>query len=539
MGFSGYALIVVAYIVNGLALWIALGMWLTLAIFAVRGLRRGIRPPREFMALGIVVMVVAFFAVSLATLSESFESVFAFGQHILGGTLPSDAYIPADFARFTINNLPTHQFHGDWNGSDRPPLQAGLVILFGVLARGPFAELGTSFDGYAGSFAAQTLAVVAAYALSRSVGFGTHASRIGVLFAGATLTWVVNSVFTWPKLLAAGLALSAMTLLVEALRGRLAAGPALAGAIVASTLAFLSHGSSAFAIIAVACVAIPVVKRAAFRDVARDVSIGIGAAVVLYAPWAAYQRVIDPPGDRLLKWHLAGVIPPNSHTFTHDLMAAYSELGWAGALRNRLDGLRNVFWDNPLKGIATNGGLSERAAAEFFSTYAALSLGFFTLLTFLAMALWSSARHRRRWRDMEESTRLTMGLLAAGVAGTLAWILVIFEPSGLLVHQGSHVWLTVWLVLPVAWLARRYARRAPWLVFAQAVITVFLIAIPWWANSAVGFAWPTLTVALASFALVASAFASRSGYRGLWRPRRVSRERRRALADSATDRSLP
>ena len=30
-------------------------------------------------------------------------------------------------------------------------------------------------------------------------------------------------------------------------------------------------------------------------------------ALVLYAPWLAYQRLYDPPGDRLLKWHLAGV----------------------------------------------------------------------------------------------------------------------------------------------------------------------------------------------------------------------------------------
>jgi len=34
-----------------------------------------------------------------------------------------------------------------------------------------------------------------------------------------------------------------------------------------------------------------------------------GAGGVLILSWSAYQRFIDPPGNRLMKWHLAGVDP--------------------------------------------------------------------------------------------------------------------------------------------------------------------------------------------------------------------------------------
>jgi len=35
----------------------------------------------------------------------------------------------------------------------------------------------------------------------------------------------------------------------------------------------------------------------------------LAIVVVFYLPWSAYQKYVDPPGNRLLKIHLAGVIP--------------------------------------------------------------------------------------------------------------------------------------------------------------------------------------------------------------------------------------
>jgi hypothetical protein len=57
-----------------------------------------------------------------------------------------------------------------------------------------------------------------------------------------------------------------------------------------------------------------------------------------------------------------------------------------------------------------------------------------------------------------------------------------FDPQGLTVHQGSHVWLVIWLVLPMAWLARAQPRLALIMVFGQLLVTLNLLAVPWWIN---------------------------------------------------------
>src|SRR6185295_10615381 len=75
----------------------------------------------------------------------------------------------------------------------------------------------------------------------------------------------------------------------------------LAGAIFAG-LAWLSHGGAAFSLIAVA----PWVLWRVFRGEGRAWLAAAAVFLLLAVPWFAYQRFYDPPGDRLLKWHLGG-----------------------------------------------------------------------------------------------------------------------------------------------------------------------------------------------------------------------------------------
>ncbi|WP_457395555.1 hypothetical protein, partial [Roseateles sp. P5_E1] len=53
-------------------------------------------------------------------------------------------------------------------------------------------------------------------------------------------------------------------------------------------------------------------------------------------PWIAYQRFIDPPGDRLIKWHFAGKVPPGTESALHALVDAYSHLTPSQWLHARL-----------------------------------------------------------------------------------------------------------------------------------------------------------------------------------------------------------
>ena len=66
-------------------------------------------------------------------------------------------------------------------------------------------------------------------------------------------------------------------------------------------LAWLSHGSVAFSFLALA-------PFAAWK-LRRQWRLALPGTVIFFAmvgPWIAYQKIYDPPANRLFKWHLAG-----------------------------------------------------------------------------------------------------------------------------------------------------------------------------------------------------------------------------------------
>ena len=132
------------------------------------------------------------------------------------------------------------------------------------------------------------------------------AARRLVLLACCLLpTAIINTFYVWPKMLAVGYLLLVFALLFcrkpETDRERKAFGILIGGL---TALAMLSHGSSLFALIGFAVVVLtfwawPPLKTMIY---------GAVTLLALYVPWVLYQSLIEPPGNRLLKWHFAGVI---------------------------------------------------------------------------------------------------------------------------------------------------------------------------------------------------------------------------------------
>ena len=46
------------------------------------------------------------------------------------------------------------------------------------------------------------------------------------------------------------------------------------------------------------------------------------------APWSAYQKYGDPPGNRLTKWTLAGVVEVDDRGTAEAIFDSYGEAGW-------------------------------------------------------------------------------------------------------------------------------------------------------------------------------------------------------------------
>jgi hypothetical protein len=395
------------------------------------------------------------------------------GRFVEGG-LPPDNALPAQFAERIGLGESTHQFVDDWNGSDRPPLQSGFILLFSgpaVLLR--HAETGAA----AASVVAQILWIPGTHAFLRALGVPFRLALVALTFAALTSTIVVNSVFTWPKLLAAALVLAALALLMSRGEANLRARSLFVGAVVASTLGLLAHGGTAFALPTLVVFALWQFRRERFRALVGDALWGAAAFVALYTPWLLFQRFVDPPGDRLLKWHLAGAIPVTDDSFFTVVRRAYSSLSFGEILANKWANLKEVFDFDLLRGLYPAGAASRstRNGAEFLHTSNALSLAVPLLI---AMALYVFILRARGRRAGATDRRLVIACLAT-VPSLVAWALIMFGPATTLVHQGSHVWLLILLTVPVAWLAL-HSEWAAWILVAlQGSLALCFLAPPW------------------------------------------------------------
>jgi hypothetical protein len=218
-----------------------------------------------------------------------------------------------------------------WQFSDRPPLQTGFVLLQWPL----WGDPGTAYQFL--STALQVAWLPAVWVVLRVRQLPVRQVLVVVLAMAATGVVFFNSIFVWPKMLAGALALAAFAILVSRSAADRWRG---AGVLVAclAALSMLAHGGTAFAIIALAPFAYLFRRRITLRAFAACT----GAALALYVPWSLFQRFIDPPGNRLLKWQIAGVVPIDKRGFLQTLIQQYRSLSLHQLLINKWDNLTSL-----------------------------------------------------------------------------------------------------------------------------------------------------------------------------------------------------
>lgn len=383
------------------------------------------------------------------------------------GSMPADHEIPMLLADRIGSGAPTHLLIGDWNGSDRPPLQSGWILLNDAL----FSRIGLDADvlPFAAGIVAQLLWIPAICALLRVIGVRERAALVAILFTAATGTLLFNTIYTWPKLLSAALAACAMAVLIEAARRRKM--PVLSSALAATlfTLGMLAHAAAAFAVPAVAVLVGLTLRARSWGTKALGISVAAASAIAIYGPWIAFQWLYDPPGDRLLKWHLAGVIPIDGRSSLEALVDSYSRISFGEYLAARWQNLTTILNLNLGVGL---GSLSEaavgvRRAHEFRETSIALSLAA-PILVLMATAL---LLHRLRFGDVPRVWRHTGWLVLLMLPCLVFWSAALFSGGSSVVHNGSHLWILVFLAAPAAWLAS----VRPWLAVVAWVLQLALM----------------------------------------------------------------
>jgi hypothetical protein len=131
----------------------------------------------------------------------------------------------------------------------------------------------------------------------------------------------------------------------------------IAGAAIG--LALLSHGGIAFTVIALGIILLATRR---FPPSLSAFSCILMLSLFLL-PWRIYQKFYDPPGDRLLKWHLAGVRKLDSRLFSQLLTEAYTKPGTRVIIQNKIENMRTLLGPSPW--LILRSGLNRASWANF------------------------------------------------------------------------------------------------------------------------------------------------------------------------------
>ena len=463
-----------------------------------RELLRRLAVPAALWALGSA------FVVYLGFLHGGTDQPLLMATTRFSHQLPTDNEIPLFFADwyFDHGHSPTPPPFGDWLSSDRPPLQVGYV-----LAQRPFGWGDGGLHYQVLGVVVQQLWIVGMWAVLCAARLRPFARGLAIVAAMVSDVAILHGFFVWPKLIAAAFVLAALAMVLSADWPRLRRSPYAAALFAAlCALALLAHGASAFGIV-------PLLAIAALRGLPSWRWLGVAAAVglVLLAPWAAYQRYADPPGDRLVKWQLGGSLAIDDRGALETIADGYEEAGLDGTLANK--------WGNVTKIVGQRE--SEDAVREASDkldeghpgqALMALRLPrFFSLLPFLGILLLAPvamlvARVRGRPDGPEWRFALTAFAFCALVCAF--WSLLMFgEPdSSTLSHVGT---LTLPLLAVCACVAGAYAvsSRLAIALTALNALVVLVLYVPA-LSTLPGTSYSPLaallaTASLAAFALVA------------------------------------
>ena len=242
-----------------------------------------------------------------------------------------DNKIPGMFARALQHKQQLRPTLLDgWQGSDRPPIATGLVRVMSPLSRSQEPDF---FVLVACSSVLIVAVVMLAEVLWRSRNLGIVVS-VSVFFAPGIL---VNAVYTWPKIIAASLTIVAIALLIQLKNEQDSSQPYLPLASAALVLSLLAHGSSVYVLPAFLLIALSV--RGIFPLLTKTLFF----SGLMYVPWYGYQKIWDPPGDRLLYWHLAGELGGGDGSIIRTIILKYQNLGLAEILWNKLHNFEALF----------------------------------------------------------------------------------------------------------------------------------------------------------------------------------------------------
>jgi hypothetical protein len=277
-------------------------------------------------------------------------------------------------------------------------------------------------------------------------------------------------------------------------------------AITLATLSMLAHGGTVFALLAL----VPFALRRQSRITLRALAVSVIPAAACYLPWSLFQHFVDPPGNRLLKWQIAGVIrPDDSRSFLKTLVMQYEALPFHNLLHNKWVNVESLVANPTLLQTMTpehawrTGFLGYARLAELNDLLPAAGL---LLIGVLALA----SRTSRRALAPVAPLAVLVGI------SLVVWVILLWGNGITTInHQGAYATVILFIALcalavtylpwPVATLI--LVGNAIWFAVSWVPGLGFTPAKPDESHQMMQFSWAMLGVCLAGVVLTAAAIA--------------------------------
>ena len=325
---------------------------------------------------------------------------------------------------------------GSWQVSDRPPAYAGIIAILYSFSKPLFEGESTRqlFFWLANLTGIVVMAtwVFPLWALLRKLRIPCL-SRIWVLSILTFTPFVFfNTVYVWPKLISASLALTAWILLDP--RGKRDFSPRSgAGAGIAFAAALLSHGGIFFSHLAMGIwlTFTQLSRRWATFFICAGVFFGI------MTTWMVWVHQVNPPGNALTKYAFAGILESGKpdQSLKEAVIGAYQTSDLQGWRSRKLESLQTIVGTfQPI--VGSHNGWSDKGLEirrlEFFNLLPALGVFVFSF----ALVSFRGVRPILQKTPVASSHLAPQTLLALGFLGIILQLILFWGPFTL--HETSY-----------------------------------------------------------------------------------------------------
>ncbi|HSX24302.1 MAG TPA: hypothetical protein VLE74_04330 [Candidatus Saccharimonadales bacterium] len=344
--------------------------------------------------------------------------------------LPFDNALPFIYGQNILNKEERKPVI-DWSLADRPPLQiaAALPIL-------DFSQHHTQYKKFFEynifSVFLQLSWVGAIWGVMQSLKIKKKYQAAILIGLGTTGFFYLNSVFVWPKLLAAGLVFSGVILFLGKPRHKIEYRYFPFAAITLS-LGMLSHTGVLFTIVPFALLMAYKIARSRKINI-RYTALSLALALSLLLPWYVYKGTLVK-ADRLVKWHFAGVQDLDQRGTVKTIVSQYRKLSfhdWLDAKEKNVKTLATGNFSSQVSCPIGTSVLVNKCAFDqwrtmvFFSTVFALEAFNLGWLAFAYRIV------RKKLDSLDIDILIVIGL------SLVFWVLAMFMPASTVVHQGSY-----------------------------------------------------------------------------------------------------